>query len=548
MKFIIIPGNIYKRFECRQTYSCSDLYTKNWHPLLKKSLFTGKIKSYEYSDKIIPLLASNVRFKIVNSEEQAFSITGISSYKDIILCGSTNGAINMYNLRSMDNIRQLNAGKGPTVKFPLGYVLTRKEKERVSKGKKFTLNPICTIDPGIKKCHRGVISSIELSPLDGQLFVTTGWDGNVKVWDTIESTCVLDTKSNLKIYFSSIQPILTSIIGTALQDGSVRILDLRSGGQYTHSLHIDSKTTRLPDSNVKSPIYYISWKPDSEYILATTSQDGYIRLWDMRFTQQPYLYCNQNLPDWDYIQQTGYMTPLLMKNQMDSFGELKNQLNLNNMQEYILNYNNTNFSKMTNLTKAEEEFLYNKKKLNKESYENNSNKSLYLKNKLKQIQYDVTEYDNCSVFGINSPSTFGRGHECGITCCSFIYNGRYLISSDQDGTIKLWNTQNGKNCYVPFDRFDLNSSWSNYNNIGENYNNNKLLRYFRRFSIEDITNQNLFHPNGNDIGIWNIRTGKCIERLSAHISAMCVTVIHWSPYKQRIFSGGQDGKIMLWTI
>ncbi|EAK87643.1 WD repeat protein [Cryptosporidium parvum Iowa II] len=537
-----IPENIYSLFGRKKlktnknrqvgTFDTAIFKNKRIHPVLQKDHFKAGLLFYKkkYHEVVTPSLLKNVSF---NNKKNSSMITSISSHKGLLAISNTKGSIGIYNISEVLKYRDLNNGKGPELKFPLGYVLTEKEQNRVKRGRSFKLEPVNYLNPGENENHRGVISTIHLSPFDGQLFITSGWDGNIKIWDTFDGTCVFTLKSRSKINYSVINQTNPNIVGSALQNGNVGILDLRIGGEFSQTLFLDKKTTNLNLDRPDSPVLSIAWRTDSEHILASTSQNGFIRLWDLRFAQQPFLYMNSNLTDWEFVQETNSITPLLIRQQMileEGKDIHTKQINQEREQKQIWKHQNMKIE----LNEDEKKFL----KIGKES-------NCEEKSTPKESSNDFfNSYQ--SHFGISAPKTIGYAHESGVGFCQFLKNGRYLISSAHDGTIKLWNSLNGKNCYINYDNFESQTFWEG-DGLVEPGIDDQIQKYFKRFSVDSGDQDTLFHPNGNDIGIWNIRTGKCLKRLSAHINAKSVSVIHLSHYSNLMFSGDQSGFVHIWN-
>ncbi|KAH8585260.1 WD repeat [Cryptosporidium sp. chipmunk genotype I] len=504
---------------------------KGVHPILQRDSFETGVLCYKkrYQDVVIPSLLKNVS---LNCRKDSSMITSISSHKGLLAISNTRGAIGIYNISEMLKYRDLNNGKGPELKFPLGYVLTEKEQNRVKIGRNFKLEPVHYLNPGENENHRGVVSTINLSPYDGQLFITSGWDGNLKIWDTFEGSCAFTLSSRSKVNYSIINQTNPNIVSLALQNGTVGILDLRIGGKFSQTLFLDKKTTNLKLDRPDSPVLSIAWRADSDNILASTSQNGFIRLWDLRFAPQPFLYMNSNLTDWEFVQETNNMNPLLIRQQMVREGWEDSQtkrISQEGQQEQSQKHQSIEFE----LNDDEKRFL----KFSKESTtgENTPNQSSSDFLNLYQTH-----------FGISAPRTIGYAHESGVGFCQFLKNGRFLISSAQDGTIKLWNALNGKNCYISYDSFESQAFWEG-DGLSEPGIDERIQKYFKRFSLDSEDQDTLFHPNGNDIGIWNVRTGKCLKRLSAHINAKSVSVIHLNYHSNLMFSGDQSGFVHVWN-
>lgn len=541
-----IPKNVHllfgrrKRLSTNKQVSVLDslvFVNKGIHPVLWRGFLERGILSYKksYDEVVTPSLLKNVSF---NNKDDAM-ITSISSFKGLLAVTNTRGAVGIYNISEMLKLRDLNNGKGPELKFPLGYVLTEDEKKRLERGRNFKLEPVHYINPGEDENHRGVVSAISLSPYDGQLFVTGGWDGNLKIWDTSEGACALSLSSRSKVNYSTISQANPNIVSLALQNGNVGIVDLRIG-DFSQTLFLDRKTTNLKLDKVDSPVLSVTWGTNSEHILASTCQNGFIRLWDLRFAPQPFLYMNSNLMDWEYMQETNRLTPMLIKRQLaqENFGYPHIGYRSNQDMDLEQDPGSSTFGedrRQEQLNEDEKRFL----QIREESIKGGG-----VSKRDNSADYLFESYQ--SHFGISAPNTIGYAHESGVGFCQFLKNGRFLISSAQDGTIKLWNAQTGENCYISYDSFDSQVFWEG-DGLVEPGMDDQIQKYFKRFSLDSEDQDTLFHPNGNDVGIWNVRTGKCLKRLSAHINAKSVSIIHLNCHYNLLFSGDQSGYVHVWN-
>ncbi|KAH8741807.1 hypothetical protein FG386_001381 [Cryptosporidium ryanae] len=555
----IYPRRIYKLYEKKNilknpSVRLSEFYRNELSSLSKTDslILRDSIISNTYAERrncgdiIVPKLLHNVTFYRNNyttahknhAGENNSSINGmitsIDSYGNLIAISNSKGLITLYNVSDMLCYRDLNNGKGPFTRYPLGYVLTEDQKLVLERGKRFRIRPISSIEPGENNNHRGVISSLCMSQVDGQLFVTSGWDNRFKVWDSIESQCVYDMDCKYRVNHSSICPENSNMIGLCLNNGTVKIFDLRIG-QVAQELHIESKITNIKGDNLTSPILSMSWREDSEFILATGTKSGYIRLWDLRFAPQPYLYMNNDELDWAYIQETSCLSTDFLEDVKN-----KNELKTKSVNYTITGNNKYGRNSVYNaepLSKCEQHFLKTGQILE------NKNIDLYSSTNNSHIS-------KTNGFGMDLTCKTGYAHESGVNCIAFFNNGRSMVSSSFDGSIKLWNALNGKNCCVSFDKYDSQTLWSESVCGGLNCDNtdNKFNHYFKRFSI-NRTNQNvLYHPHGNNIGIWNIKTGICENKLSAHIEAKSVNVVHSNKDLDQIISGDQNGDLFMWRI
>ena len=117
-----------------------------------------------------------------------------------------------------------------------------------------------------------------------------------------------------------------------------------------------------------------------------------------------------------------------------------------------------------------------------------------------------------------------QGHSNGVWSVAFSPQGTTLASGSQDGVIRLWDNQTGK-CIGGFQR---HSSWI--------------------WSVTFSPNGHLLASGSEDrtIKLWNILTGQHLSTLTGHKDAVFSVI--FSSDGQTLFSGSLDGTIKLWDI
>jgi len=55
----------------------------------------------------------------------------------------------------------------------------------------------------------------------------------------------------------------------------------------------------------------------------------------------------------------------------------------------------------------------------------------------------------------------------------------------------------------------------------------------------------LYHPNGLDIGVYEVKTGDLVVQLKQHLNRVKCCCFH--PSLHELYSGGLDGQINLWS-
>ena len=117
-----------------------------------------------------------------------------------------------------------------------------------------------------------------------------------------------------------------------------------------------------------------------------------------------------------------------------------------------------------------------------------------------------------------------RGHTDCVNSVAFSPDGKQIVSSSDDGTIKLWNAGTGR-----------------------------LIRTFRRHT--DWVSSVAFSPDGKrivsgshdeTIKLWDVGTGGLIRTFRGHMNV--VNSVAFSPDGTQIVSGSYDGTIKLWDV
>lgn len=122
-----------------------------------------------------------------------------------------------------------------------------------------------------KQGHTFGVSAVEWWPLDNGMFVTSSFDGTVKVWDTNTLSYAYSFDMGSRLYALDLSPTLQHYLVACGGDiPGVRLLDLRSTAA-SHTLH-----------GHNGAVLSIKWSPVSENFVCTGGTDGTARIWDIR--------------------------------------------------------------------------------------------------------------------------------------------------------------------------------------------------------------------------------------------------------------------------
>ncbi|KAK6621675.1 hypothetical protein RUM44_001482 [Polyplax serrata] len=136
----------------------------------------------------------------------------------------------------------------------------------------FTAKCIYKVVKNSDYTHRYSVECVSWYGDDSALFVTSGTDKQLKIWDanSMKSIEHFHSKGRIFHHDCSNSPTSNPIIAVASSLNFVELIDLRTGSS-THELR-----------GHKSSILTCNWSPTEEYLLATGGIDKCIFLWDIR--------------------------------------------------------------------------------------------------------------------------------------------------------------------------------------------------------------------------------------------------------------------------
>jgi DNA excision repair protein ERCC-8 len=115
------------------------------------------------------------------------------------------------------------------------------------------------------------MAMVQWYPTDNGLFVSSGADGQLKVWDANVLAQPVETFIlSKRIYSHHLSPLRPSNAAVATDINHIRLVDLRSGSS-THELRGHNES-----------VLVVKWSPTLEYILASGCRGGKTLLWDVR--------------------------------------------------------------------------------------------------------------------------------------------------------------------------------------------------------------------------------------------------------------------------
>ncbi len=142
-------------------------------------------------------------------------------------------------------------------------------------------------------------------------------------------------------------------------------------------------------------------------------------------------------------------------------------------------------------------------------------KQAYLQDvNLPQVNFTEADFDNCTF-----ASTFG-----GITSIVFSHDGKQFATSDTNGSIQIWNLQDGQQLVTCLGH----NSWV--------------------WSVAYSPSQSILASCGQDhqVRLWDIHTGKCLKLMEGHKGI--VGSVTFSPDGKILASSSSDYTIRLWDV
>ena len=118
--------------------------------------------------------------------------------------------------------------------------------------------------------HSYSVSSIQWYPIDNGAFLTSSFDGSIKIWNTNTFSVAGNFKLQEKILCARIRNIGGDLIGVGTEGNKLRLCDAVAGGFVNEFIgHRDAITS-------------VDWCPNNMNLIASASKDGTVRIWDTR--------------------------------------------------------------------------------------------------------------------------------------------------------------------------------------------------------------------------------------------------------------------------
>ncbi|TMW68067.1 hypothetical protein Poli38472_007739 [Pythium oligandrum] len=238
------------------------------------------------------------------------------------------------------------------------------------------------------------ISAVDWYPIDGGIFVSSSFDGLVKIWDANTFQVEAEFAFSSKVYCAKFSPISSthSLIAAVTANREVRLCDMAADASI-HSLlgHQDE-------------IWSLAWSTSNEFQLCTGSRNGEIRMWDIRRSGS-----------------TACLLCLNHEGQADVPGRSSLHTNV--------------------------------KKLPSTSLVTASRPSQVAASKRRRLDQKVKKARSSSERSdphLAASVSLARAHSAAVNALSYTPDGRFLLSSGHDHRLRLWNAKTGEHQFVNY--------------------------------------------------------------------------------------------------
>ena len=158
---------------------------------------------------------------------------------------------------------------------------------------KYTCKRVCKIDrQSNRHCHKFSVECVQWYPLDTGMFLTSGMDKMLKIWDANQLIPADVIPVEGKIYHHHMSPNATQhnlvacrllpllFVSYSITNQNLNIVASTANQVFLADLRSGSTTHELRSHN--SSVLSVKWSPIHEFHLASGSMDNRLLMWDVR--------------------------------------------------------------------------------------------------------------------------------------------------------------------------------------------------------------------------------------------------------------------------
>ncbi|KAG7379444.1 DNA excision repair protein ERCC-8 [Phytophthora pseudosyringae] len=362
-----------------------------------------------------------------------------------------------------------------------------------------TLDPVCAVGAKAESAQtlQFGISMVDWYPVDGGLCITSSLDEHVKVWDAESFSCVSTFPLRSKVFGAKFSPVSTThtLIAAATARGEARLVDMASGAT-AHTL-----------LGHKDEVWTLDWSPASEFVLATGSRDGEIRLWDIRRSGA-----------------TACLLCLNHEGKADIPG--RSSLYTNVKRETPMSLSAAATARKRRRVGGASEAQARDRQRVRSRVDNHHARLHASTHKEKRNDPHAAASTSLAV-----------AHHAGVTSLAYTPDGRFLLSNGMDEKLRLWNATSGEHQFMNYERVQRTQP--------------RAARNVQMAVVQEAgawESTLVFAPNGSEGALSSYRvfgdSGIPLGSATAHYQQ--VTACLYRRTTRELYSAGEDGLIMKW--